>query len=390
MQDLLQPQALAELHRLPMTRLEKLLRRCKEQRPEAHGHALTAQEMAEYMQWMVTEFGSRADFSFPQEELLLLTGGGMADVGQEFAKGSSRTALSRLTDVFTQPNEPHYFSAEQSISASRFLRHMPAYWHSSTYFEVYYVFSGSCPVWFEQERIDLVPGSLLLIPPGVRKACQCPQDDSVMFFYLLRASTFEKVFWQQLSDQNLMSLFFKQALAGNSHTAYLRFDTGQDPALEGLLHGVFREYRSSAPYSVQITNAMMNTFFPLLLQRCEHTLQLSRQGGLYWKPEYAALLAHIQAHYQNLTLTDLSRLFCYSERQLIRIIRRCTGKTFAQLLLQLRMEQAALLLVSENIATEEIAARVGYPNVSSFYRAFGAYFGCPPRVWMRKRALGKA
>ena len=311
----------------------------------------------------------------------------MAEVGLEFVAGRNRTALSQLTDVFEQPTEPHYFSLEQSICASRFLRHMPAYWHSSNYFEVYYVFSGSCPVWFEKEQLTLTHGSVLLIPPGIRKACQCPQDDSVMFFYMLRASTFEKVFWQQLSNQNLMSLFFKQALVDNTHTAYLRFDTKQDPALEVLLYGIFSEYQSLAPYSVQITNAMMNTFFPLLLQRCEHTLQLPKYGGLYWKQEYAALFTHIQTHYQELTLAELSHLFGYSERQLIRIIQHCTGKTFAQLLQQLRMEQAARLLVSENVSVEEIASQVGYPNLSSFYRAFCAYFGCPPRVWMRKRIV---
>lgn len=64
LQNILQPQALDELHHLPMTRVEELLKRCKEQKLEYHDLALTPQQMADYIQWMATEFGGQAEFSF--------------------------------------------------------------------------------------------------------------------------------------------------------------------------------------------------------------------------------------------------------------------------------------------------------------------------------------
>lgn len=45
-------------------------------------------------------------------------------------------------------------------------------------------------------------------------ASPCYEDDRVLVYYMLRRSTFEQVFWNQIPSENLMSSFFRLALSG--------------------------------------------------------------------------------------------------------------------------------------------------------------------------------
>lgn len=377
---------IAFLHQLPMSGLETLLKRIKTLDPSYHSRVLSPDEMVAYITWMSENFGGRADFQFSTDDFFILSGGNIAKVSDEMLKNNrSKQALEQIADIYNRPTEVQYFTEEQSVSSSRFLRHFPAHWQTSDCFEILYVFSGKCPVWFEEEQITLTPGSVLLIPPNTPRACNCPNDDCVMFFYMIRSSTFSRIFWDQLSNQSLMSLFFKQALGGENSTAYLRFETGQDLAIETLLYSIFRQYNTDAPYSSQLTNSLMGTFFLYLLQNYEQTAHVSKKSKFHWKPEFAAIFTYIQQHYQTITMEELSAVFNYSQRQIIRIIQNSTAKTFSQLLTQLRMEKAATLVSSGEIPLEQIASDIGYSSLSSFYRVFVSYYGMPPGEFKRQK-----
>lgn len=375
------------LHHLPMSGLETQLKRTKMMNLSYHNRVLTPDEMVEYITWLSDNFGGKEEYRFSTDDFYMLSSGNIAKVGFEMMKNEERKhALEHISDIYNRPTEIQYFGENQSVSASRFLRHFPAYWQTSDCFEILYVFSGECPVWFEEEQITLTPGSILLVPPNTARACTCPNDDCVMFFYMIRSSTFSRIFWEQLSNQSLMSLFFKQALSGKNSTSYLRFETSQDVAIEALLFAIFQQYNNNASYSAQMTNSLMGTFFLYLLQNYEHTTLVSKKSKFHWKPEFAAIFSYIQEHYQTVTMEELSGVFNYSQRQIIRIIQNSTGKTFSQLLTQLRMEKAATVILSKDLPLEQIANEVGYSSLSSFYRVFVNYYGMTPGEWRQTKA----
>ena len=158
------------------------------------------------------------------------------------------------------------------------MRYMPAHWHTSDSFELYYVFSGECPIHFPGETVVCHPGSVLIAAPGALHATPCYGDDRVLMTSLVRASTFERVFWNQLNSQNLMSVFFRQALHQGGSAAYLWFDAPRDRELEDLLTCMEQELSQELPYSSQMVNTLMSAFFLLLLRRYERTAQLPRTG----------------------------------------------------------------------------------------------------------------
>ena len=67
------------------------------------------------------------------------------------------------------------------------------------------------------------------------------------------------------------------------------------------------------------------------------------------------------------TLPELAKRFGRSEGYLSRYIRRETGKTFRFLLKEFRMKQAVQMIENSSCSIEEVAAAVGYADISCFY-----------------------
>lgn len=365
-----------DLHHLPLTQLEEALKTVFLQRQDIHNRILSIKEMQEYYSWMATNFDASIVF---QESIIM--DGAIGQLGSHLLKNPKDvSALSRLTALYEASPESNTFAANQDITICRPLRYLPPYWHTSDYFEVYYIFSGICPVHFENETVYLEPGDVIIVPPFTKTSTTFTSDDVVLLDIMIRSSTFRQVFLEQLAPSNLMTMFFNKALSGSDNGSYLRFQTGLNSDLEHSLLSIYRASMEKDPYSARMRNPLMSTFFLQLLREYEHVAQISSHSTLHWKPEFAEMLIYIQTNYRTVTLEEVSRKFGYSQRQIIRIIRSSTDKTFTQLLTQLRMEKAASLLKT-GTSIEDIASEMGYSSLSGFYQSFLNYYGTTPGHW---------
>lgn len=77
-----------------------------------------------------------------------------------------------------------------------------------------------------------------------------------------------------------------------------------------------------------------------------------------------------------------------SPAYLSRLLKQQCGSSFQRLLTHQRMSEAARLLDLGTTSVTEVAHRVGYNNVTFFYRKFQEEFGCSPGTWRtRKHAV---
>ena len=77
----------------------------------------------------------------------------------------------------------------------------------------------------------------------------------------------------------------------------------------------------------------------------------------------------MQMHYQTVTLSKLALAFNYSERQIIRIFKKNTGKGFSELLTEIRMNKAIQLLKNKDIPINGIASMLGYSSTYYFNKS---------------------
>jgi len=373
-----------------LTPLEKRLKDILMERPDIRNHILTGEELSEYISWMADHFSHSIDTSDGQSDIAINEMQLPVILGDEvhvqlarraLTNPGDRAALEQLSSGYHQQSERHFFMTDHDISTGRMLRYMPGQWHTSDYFEVYYAPFGNCPVAFENETVNLSGGSVLIVAPQINHASPCYADDAVLDFFLIRASTFESVFFGQLPKDSLLASFFRKSLSLDAGAAWICFDTAKDAELFRLSQRMDTVFRSSGSYGAQLMNALMTEFFIYTLMKYENTARLPRTDDFYWKHEYSAILSFIQQNYISATLEDVAREFHYSSRQISRVVKNSFNLTYAQLVLKLKMDRAAELLRHGNVSVSAISEMLGYADSSSFYHAFTKYYGKPPRAY---------
>lgn len=83
-------------------------------------------------------------------------------------------------------------------------------------------------------------------------------------------------------------------------------------------------------------------------------------------------------HYQTVTLTNLAMTSNYSERQIIRLLKKHTGKNFSELLLEIRMKKAITLLKNPKLSLTDIHKLLGYSSNNYFRKLFISTFSFTP------------
>ena len=116
----------------------------------------------------------------------------------------------------------------------------------------------------------------------------------------------------------------------------------------------------------------------------EHEAPLSLPNSA--DPIVAAAMAYTKEHLGAVTAGEVSRAIAVSERTLRRQFDASVGMSWRSYLLQARLMRAMALLAAPGRSVGEVAAAVGFSDVSAFARAFGQHCGETPSSYRRRVA----
>lgn len=285
---------------------------------------------------------------------------------------ASTTDLVQEADMF--PGSTDVFIIRHPLYTSSIL-------HRHNYFEINYVIHGQCNFRFENTSRILTPGDFCIIAAGSRHAIEV-DEDATIFTIMLRKSTFGRVYMSLLNNQDVLSRFFYTSLINQSeYTNYIRFHCSPSPWIISLILNAMIECSRDDPYGNVCSVSMINQIFAYIMRNHEANIEMfSHQID----SEFAAILQHIQMHYQDLTLSQLASHFHYSVPHLCTLIKQSTGKTFSELVTELRLTDAANYLINSSMKVHEIAERVGYNSADHFSRTFRAKYNLSPQAYRRQ------
>lgn len=90
---------------------------------------------------------------------------------------------------------------------------------------------------------------------------------------------------------------------------------------------------------------------------------------------------------RQIRLGDAAREFGKSRSGFCDYVKRVTGKTLGECLMETRMEKACELLATTTASVAEIAVRVGIEDAAYFSRIFSRHVGMSPLRWRRQACL---
>ncbi|MBQ4528614.1 MAG: helix-turn-helix transcriptional regulator [Clostridia bacterium] len=87
---------------------------------------------------------------------------------------------------------------------------------------------------------------------------------------------------------------------------------------------------------------------------------------------------------RDVSLEEIADALHLSPRQASRLVKDYFGCTFKDLIVKMRMEKTAHMLLNSDWSVFKIAQSVGYSSVRGFYSAFKNYYGCLPAEYKNK------
>lgn len=286
--------------------------------------------------------------------------------------------------------ETGMFRRNRDVAICRHARYSPLFLHSHRFIEMTWVYRGACRQWLgaiEPEGcVQLAEGDLLILPPGERHAVGV-FDDTLLLNILIRESTFDRFFLKFIPENSALSDFFATVLYASESFApgasrAVVFHTGNDLELRTILQDTMLDICENGAFSNESVNLRMGLFFTLLLR---HHVDSASFPGRQNKTMSAIppMLRYMQDNQATVTLAGMAARFNYSPSWISRIFRTHVGASFVDTLSGIRMRTATELLLHSNLSVADIAAAVGYGDVTHFIRLFRRHSGTTPKQFRR-------
>ena len=300
----------------------------------------------------------------------------LSDILKLAAQRSGRSFPNQLLE--SRLEEDSFFRSGFDTELYRHLRYLPACLHSHSFLEVVCVVEGNCMNYIQEQELHMHKGDICIIAPETTHAISAFSDDCVIINIVLRTSTFEKVFFGVLSENDVLSDFFTRTLYHSKTHPYLFFRTGEDQELFDYALYAYREFLRNRQYKERFLNNIVGAFFIILLRNHGSNVIVPEADSHGHDENVVFILKYLQENYTSVTLKELAEFFNYSERQIQRIIKNCTGMSFSQNIQKLKMRQAARLLINPDMPISAIAEELEYIDPGNFRHIFKKYYGMTP------------
>ncbi len=297
-------------------------------------------------------------------------------------------------------NRDLYYSAEGSMSkqneidASRLLAkgklidirphtrfvHFPE--HTHNFIEFVYMCKGSTKHIIDGQRLTLQEGDLLFMNRHAKQEILPADKDDIAVNFIIMPQFFDSILNRFEGGSGALYDFIVSCLT-DKHMGgnYLYFDVSGVLPVQNLMENLIWIMLNSPINRRSLSQATMALLFRNLVDNADR-IQVS--GSSYEQNMMIQLLNYIETEYKDAALTDFAERNHVDIYTMSRMIKRRFGKTFKELLVEKKMNQACYLLKNTKLSVTDIAYSIGYENTSYFHRTFRAMFELSPRDYRIK------
>lgn len=259
---------------------------------------------------------------------------------------------------------------------SRFVEFPP---HKHNYIEIVYVCAGEITHYIAGKEIRMQQGDMIFLNQHVVHSVKCAEAGDIGINFIVLPEFFD-IPLQMINKKNVIADFLAGTLKqSNSIPQYLNFQLQGQTAITNLMENMISSIMDKNINEDIINQYSMGLVFLYLINHIDRLSENSSHS--YEDIVIQTIIKYIDSHYRTASLSEIAGDFNQSLPALSRMIKKCTGHTFQELLIRKRFQKAIMLLVETELPVDEIAWNVGYENQSYFYRQFKAYYRVTPNQY---------
>jgi len=250
--------------------------------------------------------------------------------------------------------------------------------HVHNHYELFYLNKGSCNFFIKSHFYNLVPGSVLIIPPNTPHSVHyTSKQQSVRTVVLFR----EK-------DVLFPNMQFIYDTLAEKNTYILQIPAMYQVHVEQLIQNMEAEQRFN---DERVSPAMLSLCLIQLLviiRRFSTDIDTSLLDELHTTNRQLSLAAtFIKKNYnQKISLNDIAEASGFSPNYLSRKFKEDTGIGVHEFLTFVRLNKAAIELAHTDHTITEVALNNGFSDANYFKDAFHKAFGLSPRDYRKQDA----
>lgn len=256
--------------------------------------------------------------------------------------------------------------------------------HNHAFFEIVYVYSGTCINFIENTSLEMKKGDICFLAPDSMHTLVAVHDEDVIMNLIVGKEAFEQFFFEMTREKNLISDFFRKVLYDRAVTPFILFPTGGDKRMKEMWLNMYMEIKNERYAYEKCLVLYARLMFISLIRNYEMMAVVPGYSSNGTDHNIVAMLGYIAANYSTVSLKEVSAFFSYNESYISRMLKRHTGKNFNQIVNDLQMEHARDMLRNTDMSISRISQEVGCFDSSHLSRKFRKTYGISPQEYREK------
>lgn len=205
-------------------------------------------------------------------------------------------------------------------------------------------------------------------------------NPTIIVGVLIKKDVFYREFLSSLASDNDMFHFFLDPQTNKYSDEFIHLSFEKSSPVKLLLEMMIIEYADRK----EDTQAILKPLVLALFMQISRRYRLGKREVSTTTSLSDQIILYMSEHSDVVSLQSIAAHFSYHPNYISSLLRRETGRSFSELLLEQRMLRAHSLLKGTTLSIEEISTMLGYSNSSNFYKAFRGYYHCSPREYMER------
>ncbi len=257
--------------------------------------------------------------------------------------------------------------------------------HVQDFVELAYVVKGELHQKILDKDIVFKEGELCLIDRNCIHQDYLLDNSSLILFLCLRNDVLPEIMDENVTTQKIISFLQAALMEQKELQQYVHFRPMGNVRKEmdscfSLIAKELSEDKTGASY---IVKGSLMRIFRLLSTEYEFHLSRQQKKDMNWAI-FEDICHYIEQNYKTVTIQELSNVFHFQEDYFNRLIKKHLGKTYCDVLQEVRLYKAEQLLNHTTMTISEITEEVGYRNKGYFYKLFSKKFGMTPAEYRKQ------
>lgn len=255
----------------------------------------------------------------------------------------------------------------------------------SDYIELRYIISGHSEVEIEGELVHFSENDICFINSMAYHKESICHSNCVLLNISIDRHVFNEAFLNNISLNPLQKFLRTNIMKCGEIQHYLKFSPDSEKAnalIQSYIYNIFTEVQHQKPGYIDVSKGYTIRLMDDLASMYHYSHDL-KNHSLYTEKLFEAVSEYMKKNLGSISTADLTNEFHFQPNYFNKLIKKYTGVSYSNYLINLRIERAKYLLESSDLNIEEIIWVVGYNNKGFFYKKFQEITGMNPSDYRR-------